>query len=98
MSPKGCLKDVVNATAGEVAQGLITPECFNKLNLNLTNVTGGAGCGPRTFTVAFADQKKCAEGFDVIADGNLTAPKGEAKCESARARDSTREGFDSLRA
>jgi len=72
-SPKGCLKELVNATAGEALQDLITPDCFNKLTLNLTNVTGGADCPLRSFTVSFADKKKCAEGFDIIANGNLTA-------------------------
>lgn len=63
----------MNATAGEALQDLITPDCFNKLTLNLTNVTGGADCPLSSFTVSFADKKKCAEGFDIIANGNLTA-------------------------
>lgn len=52
VQPKGCLKQVINATTGgdETLSALITPECFNKLNLVLVNNTGAAGCPARSFT------------------------------------------------
>lgn len=52
VSPKGCLKEVINATTGgdEGLATMITPECFNKLNLVLVNNTGAKGCPDRTFT------------------------------------------------
>lgn len=51
VQPKGCLKSVINATTGGDAAlaEMITPECFNKLSLALTNHTGAAGCTPRIF-------------------------------------------------
>lgn len=52
VQPKGCLKELINATTGgdDALSAMITPECFNKLNLQLVNHTGAAGCNPRTFT------------------------------------------------
>jgi hypothetical protein len=74
VSPKGCLKQVVNATGTE---DLVKPECFNKLVMNMTNGTG-TGCPDRTFTVAFSDQENCAAGFDEIANGTMKdGAKGE---------------------
>lgn len=77
VQPKGCLKNVINATTGGDAElaKMITPECFNKLSLALTNHTGAAGCTPRTFTVAFVDKDKCAQGFDEIAEGTLNSTR-----------------------
>jgi hypothetical protein len=52
VSPKGCLKDVINATTAgdEGLASMIGTECFNKLNLVLVNNTGAKGCPDRTFT------------------------------------------------
>lgn len=52
MSPKGCLKELINATTGgdETLATMITPSCFDKLNLVLVNNTGAKGCPERTFT------------------------------------------------
>lgn len=76
VSPKGCLRQVVNATGTD---GLVKPECFNKLNMNMTNGTG-TGCPDATFNVAFTDQENCAAGFDEIANGTMSAgTKGERR-------------------
>jgi hypothetical protein len=51
VAPKGCLKELIGAaTGGEAAmQELITPECFNKLQLQRVD-NKGTGCEPSSFT------------------------------------------------